>query len=115
MTAREYLEKNRKACDVTFVIQKAEKDTGSPFYNNVYSVTPIRAAYEWLKDFTWPEKYIVINADHPPIDPTGSWLRMYKKGHLLCAMITTEEELIRHYGEKQGRELIQYYNENVKL
>lgn len=114
MTAREYLEKKKEATMVTFVIRKAEKDTDSPFYDSVYRGTPIRTAGEWLRDFTWPEKYIVINADHPPIDSTGHWLRMYKSGYLLCAMITTEEELIRHYGEKKGRDMIAYYNRTVK-
>ena len=113
MTAREFLTKYCTNEEVTFIIQHAVKDEHSPFYNNTYSTTPMRRDWEWQRHI-WLDSYIVIKADHPPIDVTGAWLNRYNAGHLKCAMLTTEADLIRHYGEKQGRDMIEWYKRTVK-
>lgn len=60
------------------------------------------------------EKYIVIRADHAPIDISGGWTNWYKGGHLHCAIITTEEDLYTHYSETQAKEMIEWYDEQVR-
>lgn len=108
MTVREYLKKHQNEASITFIRQKAVKDEHSPFYHSEYSTAPIYSAYEWAQHEKVCEN-LVINADHPPIDANGMWGNWYKQGNLLCAMITTEEELIKMYGEKQGRDMIEHY------
>lgn len=115
MTAREYLQKMINANQVTFIIEHAEKDEHSPFYHSAYTTTAIRGAWEWLEDFTWIDHMLVINADHPPIDVTGNWLRAYKAGHLHCAVVTTEDDIRRHYpNAEQAQRMIDYYKETVR-
>lgn len=114
MKIREYLEKIEKHTDVTFIIQRSIKDDHAPFYHNEFQTTPIRTNQEWLEGEGFIDNHIVINQDHPPIDVTGTWVNWYMAGRLKCAVVTTEEDLIRHYGEKQGRDMIAYYNRTVK-
>ena len=114
MRVREFLERLNQYDSVTFVIQETA-ERKAPMYGkkSVYWTTPIRTVDEWLAGGSI-DKYIVINSNVPPIDVTGSWTRDYNKGRLKCCMITTEEELILRYGEKQGREMVDWYNETVK-
>lgn len=113
MKVKEWLHTKDKNTNVTFIIAKAVKDETSPFYHTEYRTTPIRSVWEWLEGET-AENYIVIKADHPPIDATGSWNDWYLKSHLLCAMIATEQDLITRYGEKQGNEMIEYYDNKLR-
>lgn len=114
MTIREYLSKLPKNDQVTFVVQHAVKSEAGPFYENRYSTGPIRGAWEWLEfGESFLDGNLVINADHPPIDVTGLWARNYKNGHLRCAMVTTEADLLTHYGPEQGRRMIAYYERTV--
>lgn len=112
MKAKEYLESIGEG-QVTFVITKSVKDKNSPFYHYEYETTPIYSRWEVLRD-KWIDKYIVINANHPPIDITGHWVRAYNKGHLKCAMLTTENDLYTHYSEKQAKSMIAYYDREVR-
>jgi hypothetical protein len=112
MTVRDYLNKHQNEASITFISLKAKKDDHSPFYHAEYRTTPISSAYDWAQNNKVCEK-LVINADHPPIDVTGIWVSHYKAGRLLCAMITTEEELVRLYGEAQGRRMVEFYIEEV--
>lgn len=118
MNAREYLEKQAKNQQITFVIARAVKDEATPFYHYEYRTTPIRAAWEWLREDgsgrRFGDNYLVINADHPPVDITGLWVRNYKAGHLSCAVLTTEADLRTMYSEKQAADMIAYYNKTVK-
>lgn len=114
MKIREYLEKMGPRCDFTFIIQKAVKDEHSPLYHDEYRTTPVRYGTEWLNGEGFIDNYIVIKADHPPIDVTGAWNNWYKSGSLRCAMVTTEADLLTHYGEEQGRDMIAYYEREVR-
>lgn len=114
MKIREYLEKMSTRNNATFIIQKAVKDEHSPFYNDEYKTTPVRHRDEWLQGEGFIDNYIVIKADHPPIDVTGAWNNWYKGGLLRCAMVTTETDLLTHYGENQGRSMIAYYDREVR-
>lgn len=112
MTVREYLDKIGRA-DVTFIVQKAVKDEASPFYHDEYGTTSVQYSTEWLRG-TFADTHIVIVADHPPVDVTGAWHNWYKSGHLRCAVVTTEADLITHYGEAQGRDMIAMYDREVR-
>ena len=104
MNVREYLDRLPSAAPVTFI----KKEAGG-----AYRTTPIHSAWEWLNAESLCD-YLVINADHPPIDATGGWGFRYKQGRLHCAMITTEALLLNEYGEAQGREMVAYYQREVK-
>ena len=113
MKLTEWLQNKGKNDTATFIIAKAVKDDSSPFYNFEYRTTPIRTVWEWLEGDTG-EKYIVIKADHPPIDVTGNWINHYKKGNLLCAMVTTEKDMFTKYSEKQAEDMLDYYDKEVR-
>lgn len=113
MKLREFLEEAGRNGTYTLIVQKAVKDERSPFYHPEYRTTPVYSVWEWLQG-TGIDKYIVIKRDHPPIDPTGAWLNWYNKNSLGCCMVTTEQDLITQYGEKQGREMIEYYDRLVR-
>lgn len=112
MTVREYLKRFANEGSITFIKQITVKDEHTPFYHSEYQTSPINSAREWSQ-YEKVCDCLVINADHPPIDVTGMWGNWYKKGHLLCAMITTEAELIKLYGEEQGRRMVDHYKRTV--
>ena len=107
MTRKEWLKTLSKNEEVTFIIARAIKDDYSPMYHKEYRTTPIRPVYEWLQS---EDGYVVINADHPPIDVTGNWGKRYNSGRLKCAIITTEDDLCKMYGDKQGLEMLKHYD-----
>lgn len=115
MTLREFLEhkaktaKYGKRTDFTFTIMKAVKDDNTPFYHDEFYQTPIRIISDWLNG-TSIDNYIVITPDSMPIDITGCWCNWYKKGHLLCCIVTTIEALELKYKGKQLQDVIDYYN-----
>ena len=114
MKLREFLSNKTKSCQYTLIIQKAVKDENSPFYIDMYRTTPIRNVQEWLEGTT-ADKYIVISKDHPPIDETaGVWMGWYNNGTLGCCMVSTEQDLLTKYGEKQGRCMIGFYDRKVR-
>lgn len=113
MKLTEWLQNKGKNESATFVIAKAVKDDSSPLYYFEYKTTPIRTVWEWLEGNTG-EEYIVINADHPPIDVTGNWVRHYKNGWLQCAMITTEQDMFTKYSGKQAQDMIEWYDKEVR-
>ena len=113
MKVKEWLESKGKNEQATFIIAKAVKDDSSSFYHKEYNTTPIYAVWEWLKgDIV--EKYIVINADHSPIDITNGWVNWYKKGLLHCAILTTEEDLYTEMSNEQADRMIAYYDKEVR-
>lgn len=112
MTREEYLKIVKGT--VTFVIAEAVKDTNSPMWSYQYRPTPVMYVDEWLSQSN-NDKYIVINADHPPIDITGHHLNRYNQKHLNCAIITTEEDLKKMYSEKQAQDMIEYYKRTITL
>ena len=115
MLVKEYLKiKQIRNRDCTFIVQKAVKDEHTPFYHNEYVGTPIHNISEWERSENFINNYIVIKFEHPPIDSTGTWHNWFKWGHINCAMVTTEKDLITHYGEKQGRDMIKYYDKKVR-
>lgn len=103
MKVREYLDQFPSAAPVTFIKREA---------GGAFRTTPIWSAWEWLNNENLCD-YLVINADHPPIDINGGWSLRYREGLLRCAMITTEAELLAQYGEKQGRDMVAYYERTV--
>ena len=113
MKVKEWLQSKGKFDSTTFIIARAEKYENSRMYDFKYRTTPIRTVEEWLKGET-AEKYIVINADHAPIDISSGWTNWYKGGHLHCAIITTEEELYTMYSETQAKEMIEWYDKKVR-
>ena len=114
MNIKEYLKELNSTQQVTFVTVKAVKDDYSPFYHNEFYQTPIRNVWEWL-DGTWSNDpdYIVVKKDTMPIDITGVWDRWYKSGSLKCCMVMKKSELIKQYGEKQGNDMIKFYEREV--
>lgn len=113
MKLRELLEQAPKNTRYTFIVQKAVPCENAPGYTDAYTTTPVRTVWEWLNSPT-PDKYIVIKKDHPPVSPTAGWHNWYKLDDLGCCMVTTEDDLILHYGEKQGREMIAWYDKEVR-
>lgn len=113
MRVREYLDQFPSATPVTFIKQVSVKDEGAPGYRSEYRTTPIFSAWEWLNNEDLCDEYLVINADHPPIDVTGGWHNRYKSGLLKCAMITTEAELRKLYSEEQAQSMVRYYERTV--
>ena len=113
MKVKEWLESKGKNEQATFIIAKAVKDDNSPFYHKEYRTTPIFCVREWLQTNT-TEKYIVINADHSPIDITNGWVNWYKGGHLHCAILTTEEDLYTEMSKEQAERMIAYYDKEVR-
>lgn len=111
MTRQEWLKTLNKNENATFIIAKAVKDDYSPMYHNEYRTTPIRPVYEWLQS---EDGYVVLNTEHPPIDITGNWEKWYRSGRLKCAVITTEDDLYKMYGDKQGEEMLKYYDSTVR-
>lgn len=115
MTVREYLSKLPQSSQVTFVVQHSVKAAAGPFREYQYSTGSIRGVYDWLTfGPVFLDENLVINADHPPIDPTGLWIRDYKNGYLRCALITSPATLLEHYGQEQGQRMIEYYERTVK-
>lgn len=114
MKVREWLESKDKFKSVTFIIQKAVKDEQHFMYHEEYRTTPIHTVEQWLQGKT-ADNYIIVGADHPPIDPTNcGWMNWYKKGHLLCAVITTEEDVFTHYSEEQGKRMLEMYDKKAR-
>jgi len=113
MKLTEWLKSKGKNEQATFIIAKAVKYDNSSIYHNEYRTTPIYCVWEWLKGDTG-EKYIVINADHSPIDISGGWTNWYKGGHLQCAIITTEEDLYREMGEEQAKRMLDWYDRETR-
>lgn len=112
MNLLEFLSTQNKNNLYTFTICTCEEES-EHVKTNVFRQTPLRAVWEWLEG-DYLNKFIVINANHPPIDITGYWVTSYNQGHLKNCIITTEKDLIEEYGEKQGREMIEYYNKKVR-
>ena len=113
MKLTEWLQSKGENEQATFIIAKAVKNDYSPMYHNEYRTTPIRSVWEWLEGDTG-EKYIVINADHAPIDISGGWTNWYKSGILHCAVITTEADLYTQYSETQAKEMLEWYDKEVR-
>ena len=113
MKLTEWLQSKGQNDSATFVIAKAARWEGAPGHTFEYKTTPIRTVWEWLEGNTG-EKYIVINANHPPIDVTGNWVRWYEKGRVLCAMITTEEDVRTIYSEKQAEDMLDMWDREVR-
>ena len=112
MNLLEFLSEQNENNRYTFTICECERESTN-LTNKIYRQTPIRAVWEW-EYFDIANNFIVINKDHPPIDITGHWVTSYNQGHLKNCIITTEKDLIEEYGEKQGREMIEYYDKKVR-
>ena len=108
MKAKEYLSRIGNNTKVTFVIAKAVKDENTPYYHTEYKTTPIFGVWE-VEKHEWIEKYIVINAIHPPIDITGHWVREFNNGWLKCAIITTEQDLYSFHCLSNTYQVFFYY------
>ncbi len=112
MNLNEFLQKASNNSQWTFTIAKAVKDENTPFYHEEYYQTPIRSMSEWIDSSL--KDYIVINPDSCPVDITGIWQNWYNKGHLNCAIITTEKDLYTHYNEEQAKDMIKYYDDKIR-
>lgn len=119
MTTREYLQKiqaRQKYRDVTFIIARAVKDENTPFYHYEFRNTPLRKAEKWLQaEEEFLDEQLVINADHAPIDVTGLWGGLYKRGSISCAMLTTEADLRLLYSEEQAARMAAHYKKTVTI
>lgn len=118
MTAREYLQKIQEkhgTPEVTFIIAHSVKDSHSPFYHYEYDTTPVYSINELLRypSGSFIDTHLVVNADHPPIDITGIWVRHYNRGYLRCAVLETEDDLRIKYSGKQAEDMIAYYKREV--
>lgn len=118
MNATEYLGKLPTNEPVTFLIARAVKDDASPFYHFEYHSTPIRPAWEWLRQdgsgACFGDKYIVINNDHPPVDPSGTWTRWFTQGQLSSCMVTTTADLGLLYKPEQAARMIEHYDDKAR-
>jgi hypothetical protein len=113
MKLTEWLQSKGQNKQATFIICQSVKYDNTDFYHKEYRTTPIHCVWEWLEGDIG-ERYIVINADHPPVDIAGHWVNQYKRGDLLCAIITTEADLYRETSEEQAKRMIAYYDTQVK-
>lgn len=113
MKLTEWLQTKKKYDQATFIVARSVKDNDSSFYHYEYRTTVVDTVDAWLKG-DYSERHIVINADHSPIDITNGWVNWYKKGLLHCAIITTEEDLFTAYSEKQAKQMIEYYDREVR-
>lgn len=113
MKLRELLEIQDQNQNFTFIIQENEKSGVSSMLRDVYKTTPIRPVWEWLSG-TLPDEYIVLKKEQAPLDVTGTWSNWYENGELKCCIITKPETLIERYGEKQGNDMISFYERTVK-
>ena len=113
MKLTEWLQSKPKYNHATFIVAMAKKDDNSSFYHYEYRTTVVDTVDAWLKG-DYSERYIVINADHSPIDITNSWVNWYKGGHLHCAIITTEEDLYTEMSKEQAERMITYYDKEVR-
>lgn len=113
MKLTEWLQNKGKNENVTFIIAKVVEDENSPSYHYEYVTTPIRTAWEWLESNAG-EKYIILNKDHAPIDITGVWNNWYIKGHLRCAIVTTEQDMFTLYNEEQALQMIKHYDNEAR-
>lgn len=113
MKLTEWLQNKGQNENATFIIAKAVKDESSPMYNYEYRTTPIRSVWEWLEGSTG-EKYIIMKADHAPIDITGVWQNWYSMNNLSCAVITTEQDMYTMYNEKQAKDMLDYYDKEAR-
>lgn len=118
MNATEYLSKLPTNEPTTFLIARAVKDEATPFFHFEYRSTPARSAWEWLcqdgSGARFGDRYIVINDDHPPVDPSGTWCQWYEKGRLTSVMVTTEADLHLLYRPEQAARMIEYYDRKVR-
>ena len=112
MKLLEFLSEQNENNLYTFTICECKRESTN-LTNKIYRQTPLMTIWEWLKG-DYLNKFIVINANHPPIDITGNWVKVYNKGWLKNCIITTEKDLIEGYGEKQGKEMIEYYDKKVR-
>lgn len=117
MRVKEYLEAKgvRDTQMITFVISRyAKLDEGYPA-SEVFTSTPNRAAWEWLKGDK-VKNYIVLNPNQPPIESITTLYNhnRYNSGDLMCMLVTPEEEIKKHYSEKQAPEIIEMYDKAVK-
>lgn len=112
MKLLEFLSEQNENNLYTFTIANCVKES-EHIKTTVYKQTPLNSIWEWMKG-NIPNKYIVINVNHPPIDITGNWVKAYNKGWLKNCIITTEEDLILNYGEEQGKQMVEYYDRKVR-
>lgn len=110
MKVKEWLQSKGENESVTFIIAKAAEEQ-----RYEYKTTPIRPVWEWLHFNRIAENYIIINADHPPIDFSGSWMNQYNRGQLRCAIIVSIEDVYKIYSERQAEDIIKYYDEKSRM
>lgn len=112
MKLQELLNNENENVMYTFTIAEYVEVTGN-YGRTVYTQTPLRVVWEWMKSGI-VDKYIVINKSHPPIDITGHWINNYNNDYLKNCILTTEQDLIKQYGEEQGKRMIEYYDKKVR-
>ena len=120
MNLRRFLElksentKRKEYTQFTFTVMKAVKDEPTPFYHFEYYQTPIRDIKDWLEGSAI-ENYIIVTPDSMPIDITGCWCNWYKRGELVCCIVTTVEALELKYKDKdQLKRILESYDKNAK-
>lgn len=119
MTVREYLEaigkyNTSRTEQLTFLIGMATKDEHTPFYHLRYDNSPIRCIYEWVRLDGKIMDYHVIKESHPPIDAGSGWLNWYNKGHLMCMLVVSTEDINKIYGKEQAESYIAYREEEIR-
>lgn len=118
MKVKEYLEAVgvRDTQMITFVISKyAKLEEGYPA-REIFLTTPQRCVNEWIEGNSNIKDYIVLNPNQPPIESITTLYnhRNYYDGHLMCMLITPEEEIKKYYSEKQAPEIIEMYDKAIK-
>lgn len=112
MRLKEFLEKQAEqlgySAEYTLIIRRTISNEGE-FPRTMYETTACHTISDWL--FGGVDEYIVIEQDQPPID--SNYLQWYLKGRVSCCIVTTEQDIIAFYGEKEGKKRIEQY-ENGK-
>lgn len=113
MRVKEYFKKYNVSDDVTFIIARAEKDTGAPFYHAVYTITPILSAANWKGEIL---DYIVLNDHQPPLEwlSGAKWSVPFNKGYLRCMLVIKEADLKTIYKGKQAEDIEKYCETQFK-
>ena len=116
MTVKEYFDMYLQKNDhVTFIITRAEKDTTTPFYHNVYTTTPIFCVWEWLKNDKMMD-CIILNDKQPPIDWLSGaiWNNMFNRNDLDCMLVISRDELYTLYSKEQADSLERFIDKTIR-
>ena len=112
---REYLDQFTTSSNISFIVTKAVKDEGSPFFHEEYHTSPMYYVSN-LRELQWAMDMNVLNDHQPPIDWLcgAKWGTWYNKGWLTSMLIISDEDIELLYGKKQSESMLKYIEKEMK-